>query len=617
MKRLHLKFKHKLLVIVLVSIGGMVSLALIAWQGLNDIAVVSSYALSVEQSKGEIRQLQLEILRSGKLSEQEFTNLQQEQKSRLQNLQQLLSDQQAKIHLQELQTQLDLYAEQLHTLSKYRIALGSEEKGLVSSINQLGGEMEELFSGYSTVKQQLIKMRQMEKQFLLAPTSHRRAALANQFSQLKRRARSSRVLNKNSEILGRYEQLLGNMAAASVALEQQKELSRQQQLSLASKVTDTFTYLENELQAEAMENAKSSKLRADISLLAGTCLLSLVIALLLLWIGQGVRRSLTQVVSLMRQVADGDLTSRLEPNHQRNDEFDQLAEVANRMAGDLQNIIQEVVSSNQKLNQMSEQLERSVGAIAEANTEVAGESNSLAASAEEISITTHNVSQTTDELSTLSGEVHSISCENGQTITQAMGALRSATEVVGEANHSMGELALKSKSIDQVIDMINGLAEQTNLLALNAAIEAARAGDAGRGFAVVADEVRLLANHTVTATSKITDIVKVIQNQVDSVIEIMQQSNGSVCQAGELGHEAQRATGQVEVKSDRALDAVKQLAIAISEIASTSSDMAGRMDRIARNVQENRDATQLILTVVDDVGQGARKLEQLTQRFSY
>jgi methyl-accepting chemotaxis protein len=91
-----------------------------------------------------------------------------------------------------------------------------------------------------------------------------------------------------------------------------------------------------------------------------------------------------------------------------------------------------------------------------------------------------------------------------------------------DASHKVDSMALSSKDITSVLEVIRGIAEQTNLLALNAAIEAARAGEQGRGFAVVADEVRTLAGRTQQSTQQIQRMIQTLTESSQSSVRSVQ-----------------------------------------------------------------------------------------------
>lgn len=80
------------------------------------------------------------------------------------------------------------------------------------------------------------------------------------------------------------------------------------------------------------------------------------------------------------------------------------------------------------------------------------------------------------------------------------------------------DLSERTQQIGETIYLIEDIAEQTNMLALNAAVEAARAGENGKGFSIVAGEIRKLADESKQATTKITSLIKNIQQATNSTV---------------------------------------------------------------------------------------------------
>lgn len=616
-KNLQPTFTFKLVLIVVAALVGVLILATVAWKGLENVQHSSQFVFKVGHSKDQIRQLQLQMMRLQNQSTQQVQTVEQEASVKLQQLSAMIDDQKVRSYIGQIQTQLKNYSQQLQITHQVAQQLGSEDSGLIKQLNSSGNQLEEALSGKRTALRQLTKMRQIEKEFLLSPDTDQLSKLDSQYKQLIRAAKRSRTYINNKALFQAFEQQLSSMKTLALSHHAHATKLNQLQNQFATLVADTLKYMENELQVVAQKNSAKTTKQAELGILIGTPILAVTLIILLTWIGLGVRQNLNQVVTLMKSIANGDLSSRLTPNRDRNDEFDQLADMANQMANHLQDIIQQVVSTSHRLTQMAEQLGQSIHTIAQANTEVSEQSATLASSTEEISVTTGEVAQTSENISSLTKDVHSIANDNEKMISDAVQALQNATQVVDEANNSMGELAQKSQSIDQVVELINGITEQTNLLALNAAIEAARAGEAGRGFAVVADEVRGLATHTVKATSEIGTIVESIQQQVEEMTKTMHQGAQGVSHASSLGEEVHRETQTIETRSNEVSDAVQQLVVAISQIASTSRDMANRMETIAKNVDNNRQATQQILGVVSEIKSDTHELDNLTRKFSY
>ncbi|WPM31639.1 methyl-accepting chemotaxis protein [Hydrogenobacter sp. T-2] len=135
------------------------------------------------------------------------------------------------------------------------------------------------------------------------------------------------------------------------------------------------------------------------------------------------------------------------------------------------------------------------------------------------------------------------------------------------------ELREKSKYIENITRIIEGISEQTNLLALNASIEAARAGEQGRGFAVVADEVRRLAQKSMESAKDISRNLKEIRDGIRNIAEKI-----------EVGLEDIKSLKDTSDDTRTILEIIEDRLKAVKEIY---GDLMGKMKEYMEELEKN------------------------------
>lgn len=217
------------------------------------------------------------------------------------------------------------------------------------------------------------------------------------------------------------------------------------------------------------------------------------------------------------------------------------------------------------------------------------------------------------------------SMENVQMMIDKMNII---SDSVNDAEEKVNSLLELSRNIGNITTAITTLADQTNLLALNAAIESARAGEAGRGFAVVSQEIKKLAEKTNQETSKIDEIIKNIQSEIENVkgandkvqhnvvegIEISMQVNSSI-------DEILLVTSQNNENIEKIGFEIQEQVIATEEIMTAVASISSASTEIEESATENDNITQFItkelitkLNKLDDVNNSTLKLdEELTK----
>lgn len=167
--------------------------------------------------------------------------------------------------------------------------------------------------------------------------------------------------------------------------------------------------------------------------------------------------------------------------------------------------------------------------------------------------------------------------------------------------NSMQDISGSSRRIVETISIIDDIAFQTNLLALNASVEAARAGEQGKGFAVVADAVRTLATKSATAA-------KEINNLVSDNLSLVEQSKKRADLAGvqlkEIVSSVQKISSintEIAKATTEQVQGLDQITHAINDFERSSSKNQESITAVSEVSTKALDQNKLLVDVVDSL----------------
>ncbi len=279
---------------------------------------------------------------------------------------------------------------------------------------------------------------------------------------------------------------------------------------------------------------------------------------------------LGKTVKVLDELADGNLTTRLDING--TDEIGQMAKALNRS-------IENIRITLKAIDEHSETLSFSSKELTEVSKHMAGNAEHTSKQMEVVARGSNDVNINVQSLASGTEEMGASIQEIAHTAGDAAKVAGDAVQMVDQANLSVQRLGESSSRIGNIIKMITSIAEQTNLLALNATIEAARAGEAGKGFAVVANEVKELAKETAKATDEISKQVGGIQSETQSTVEVMVRISDIISKISEM---QTTIAGAVEEQSAT----TKEISGNISMAARGSLEITGSIDDVVKAAKE-------------------------------
>lgn len=235
----------------------------------------------------------------------------------------------------------------------------------------------------------------------------------------------------------------------------------------------------------------------------------------------------------------------------------------------------------------AEEVQRTLGTVAEMNTSI------------------QMVAQSAAQSAAIARQVLTEAQAGDALMDETVASIDKIQVTVSSTAKKIKHLAESSQEISQIVGIISGISEKTNLLAFNASIEASRAGEHGQGFRVVADEVRRLADRVTEATKDIQGLVSAIQQETATVLETMETSTAEVLTGTQLVNRTKqtlRSLAEISQQIDQNLQEISSNTAAQTQASAQVNQVMASVAAIAQNTSAEAESMATTLkSLVGDV----------------
>jgi methyl-accepting chemotaxis protein len=308
---------------------------------------------------------------------------------------------------------------------------------------------------------------------------------------------------------------------------------------------------------------------------------------------QAMERSLSEFLSIVSSVSEGDLTRRGDGGE---DTLGRIILSVNGMLNNFSAMLTEVKQIALSVSSNATEILAASEQIAVGSQRQADEVTNTSSGVEEMAASMTQVSKNAESSADAARRAAEMAELGDRSVRDTSEAMLRIDSAVQQTAAKMRLLGSRSSEISEIIDLIDEIASQTNLLALNAAIEAAHAGEAGLGFSVVAEEIRKLAERSARATRDVGSLIKSIQGETQEALSAMELGMKEVMEGSNLAASASRALRDIS-------DAVRQSSELMEEISAASEEQA----RVTTNLAA---AMQTISSITLETSAGAHQTAQ-------
>jgi methyl-accepting chemotaxis protein len=357
----------------------------------------------------------------------------------------------------------------------------------------------------------------------------------------------------------------------------------------------------------------------------------LAAALIGTFITTDIGKASAHMVAALTKAAKGDYTSRIKLK--RKDEFSYLAEHLNLTFESMKALMEKITSVSSNVTASSEEVKLTASELHSSTKDItnaiediekgmenqASDTESCLKQMSSLSDRINLVNRNTGEIEKIAGETKEVTGE-GIILIEKLNERSQATANITQAViKNIETLGLETKSISNIIHVIDEIAQQTNLLSLNASIEASRAGEAGKGFAVVAQAVRGLADQSLTSSKQIQQIIQAISERTKITVLSAKEAENIVALQSDALEKTIKVFTDIRLHVENLAVTLKGIIAEVDDIEKVKNTTLQAMTDISAVVEETVAVTEQIsssaanqLSAVQNLNETVSKLSKNT-----
>jgi methyl-accepting chemotaxis protein len=212
--------------------------------------------------------------------------------------------------------------------------------------------------------------------------------------------------------------------------------------------------------------------------------------------------------------------------------------------------------------------------------------------------------QTSRELS----QQNAAEAERGmRSVQETIGAIQGIESSFKHLLDVVDGLSGRSRSIGEIVAVIEDVASETQLLSLNAAIIASQAGENGRAFGVVAEQVKELAVRTAQSTRQIAELVKGIQEGTEAAVTAANEGATRVADGVARSNEAGDRLGAI-------LEAARSSLERVDEIVQATESQTTDLSLVEEAVGQVREMVEQTHRAANEQDRATREIREMVER---